>query len=55
MSNVVLRRLLRALLDPTPPLFSSAHRYVGDIVVSVNPFKNVGCVGKSIRNRCARV
>ena len=25
--------------------------YVGDIVVSVNPFKNVGCVGKAIRNR----
>jgi hypothetical protein len=27
------------------------HRYVGDIVVSVNPFKNVGAVGKNIRNR----
>ena len=27
------------------------YTYVGDIVVSVNPFKNVGCVGKSIRNR----
>ena len=23
------------------------YTYVGDIVVSVNPFKNVGCVGKS--------
>jgi myosin heavy subunit len=27
------------------------YTYVGDIVVSVNPFKNVGCVGKSIRTR----
>ena len=27
------------------------YTYVGDIVVSVNPFKNVGAVGKSIRNR----
>ena len=27
------------------------YTYVGDIVVSVNPFKNVGCVGKAIRNR----
>jgi len=27
------------------------YTYVGDIVVSVNPFKNVGCVGKSIRNK----
>ena len=27
------------------------YTYVGDIVVSVNPFKNVGCVGKSIRSR----
>ena len=25
------------------------YTYVGDIVVSVNPFKNTGCVGKSIR------
>jgi len=25
------------------------YTYVGDIVVSVNPFKNVGCVGKAIR------
>ena len=29
------------------------YTYVGDIVVSVNPFKNVGAVGKAIRNRCA--
>jgi len=27
------------------------YTYVGDIIVSVNPFKNVGAVGKSIRNR----
>ena len=27
------------------------YTYVGDIVVSVNPFKNVGAVGKAIRNR----
>ena len=27
------------------------YTYVGDIVVSVNPFKNVGCVGKAIRNK----
>ena len=27
------------------------YTYVGDIVVSVNPFKNCGAVGKSIRNR----
>jgi myosin heavy subunit len=27
------------------------YTYVGDIVVSVNPFKNTGCVGKTIRNR----
>ena len=32
-------------------VLGTARRYVGDIVVSVNPFKNVGCVGKSIRNR----
>lgn len=25
------------------------YTYVGDIVLSVNPFKNVGCVGKAIR------
>jgi len=25
------------------------YTYVGDIIVSVNPFKNVGCVGKAIR------
>ena len=25
------------------------YTYVGDIVVSVNPFKNTGCVGKEIR------
>jgi len=31
------------------------YTYVGDIVVSVNPFKNVGCVGKSIRNKSRRV
>ena len=27
------------------------YTYVGDIVVSLNPFKNVGCVGKAIRAR----
>ena len=27
------------------------YTYVGDIVVSLNPFKNVGCVGKAIRGR----
>ena len=27
------------------------YTYVGDIIVSVNPFKNVGAVGKAIRNR----
>ena len=27
------------------------YTYVGDIVVSVNPFKNTGCVGKEIRKR----
>ena len=27
------------------------YTYVGDIVVSVNPFKNCGAVGKNIRNR----
>ena len=27
------------------------YTYVGDIIVSVNPFKNVGCVGKAIRKR----
>ena len=27
------------------------YTYVGDIVVSVNPFKNVGCVGADIRRR----
>ena len=27
------------------------YTYVGDIVCSVNPFKNVGCVGKAIRAR----
>merc|ERR1719482_813733 len=25
------------------------YTYVGDIVVSVNPFKNTGCVGQAIR------
>lgn len=25
------------------------YTYVGDIVISVNPFKNTGCVGKGIR------
>ena len=25
------------------------YTYVGDIVVSVNPFKNTGCVGEKIR------
>ena len=25
------------------------YTYVGDIVVSVNPFKNTGCVGTNIR------
>ena len=25
------------------------YTYVGDIIVSVNPFKNTGCVGKGIR------
>jgi len=27
------------------------YTYVGDIVVSVNPFKNTGCVGKAIRSK----
>ena len=27
------------------------YTYVGDIIVSLNPFKNVGCVGKAIRAR----
>ena len=27
------------------------YTYVGDIIVSVNPFKNVGCVGKVIRSK----
>jgi myosin-1 len=27
------------------------YTYVGDIVVSTNPFKDVGCVGKQIRQR----
>ena len=27
------------------------YTYVGDIIVSVNPFKNVGCVGAAIRRR----
>ena len=27
------------------------YTYVGDIIVSVNPFKNVGCVGKGIRSK----
>ena len=27
------------------------YSYVGDIIVSVNPFKNVGCVGKAIRSK----
>ena len=27
------------------------YTYVGDIVVSLNPFKNVGCVGRDIRSR----
>ena len=27
------------------------YTYVGDIVVSVNPFKNTGCVGKGIRSK----
>ena len=27
------------------------YTYVGDIVVSVNPFKNVGSVGKAIRGK----
>jgi hypothetical protein len=27
------------------------YTYVGDVVVSVNPFKNTGCVGAGIRER----
>ena len=27
------------------------YSYVGDIIVSLNPFKNTGCVGKSIRQK----
>jgi myosin-1 len=27
------------------------YTYVGDIVVSTNPFKDVGCVGKAIRSK----
>ena len=31
------------------------YTYVGDIIVSVNPFKNVGCVGKQIRSKVSRL
>ena len=29
--------------------YELVYTYVGDIVVSVNPFKNTGCYGKAIR------
>ena len=29
--------------------YELVYTYVGDIVISVNPFKNTGCYGKSIR------
>ena len=31
--------------------FELVYTYVGDIVVSVNPFKNTGCYGKAIRTK----
>ena len=31
--------------------FELVYTYVGDIVVSVNPFKNTGCYGKAIRSK----
>ena len=35
----------------SPPQYEVVYTYVGDIVVSVNPFKNTGCVGKGIRSK----
>ena len=42
-----------AILDCLRQRFEGelVYTYVGDIVCSVNPFKNVGCVGKAIRAR----
>ena len=42
-----------AILDCLRQRFEGelVYTYVGDIVCSVNPFKNVGCVGKAIRSR----
>ena len=42
-----------AILDNLKKRFKSelVYTYVGDIVVSVNPFKNTGCVGKAIRSK----
>ena len=33
------------------PQSEMVYTYVGDIVVSVNPFKNTGCVGSGIRSK----
>jgi len=40
-----------SILDNLKRRFKSemVYTYVGDIVISVNPFKNTGCVGKGIR------
>ena len=42
-----------AILDNLKKRFKSelVYTYVGDIVISVNPFKNVGNTGKAIRNK----
>ena len=45
-----------SLLASQPPAaerwqFELVYTYVGDIVVSVNPFKNTGCYGKAIRSK----
>jgi hypothetical protein len=42
-----------SILDNLKKRFKSemVYTYVGDIVVSVNPFKNTGCVGSNIRAR----
>jgi myosin heavy subunit len=33
------------------PQKEMVYTYVGDIVISVNPFKNTGCVGNGIRSK----
>ena len=56
MHTLATRMHSWSLLASQPPAaerwqFELVYTYVGDIVVSVNPFKNTGCYGKAIRSK----